>query len=261
MTTHPNPASTDRIDLPIEAERMLAEVFSAHRKMCRAGWFMDGSDEKTKAWLDAEDAWDVQKARLRAALSASAPAASVTDEMVDDDDNMTLEEWWQNHLDRNDRNSPEEYPEMILVSFEEMAQAMAVCSAPAAHRPAAPVGEDLSRWQHKDTGRTYVEIKRGRLAHDIHLNSGNIVVVYRSEEDGKLWLRYAFEFEDGRFERLVDEDRSRVATPPRWAGVDREALVALFSEAEVYGWAPPYIAHRVLALFSSDSHQTDEAGR
>ena len=37
-------------------------------------------------------------------------------------DPMTIDELWQNHIDRDDRNSPEEYPEMALITFEEFKQ-------------------------------------------------------------------------------------------------------------------------------------------
>jgi hypothetical protein len=33
-----------------------------------------------------------------------------------------IERLWQDHLDRDDRTSPEEYPEMALITFEEFAE-------------------------------------------------------------------------------------------------------------------------------------------
>jgi hypothetical protein len=44
---------------------------------------------------------------------------------------ITLEEWWQDHLDKNDRNSPEEYPEMVLVTFDELREVAALSTSPA----------------------------------------------------------------------------------------------------------------------------------
>jgi hypothetical protein len=35
-----------------------------------------------------------------------------------------IEREWQNILDKDDRNSPEEYPEMVMITYDELAQAM-----------------------------------------------------------------------------------------------------------------------------------------
>lgn len=43
----------------------------------------------------------------------------------------TIERLWQNHLDRDDRNSPGEYPDMALITFEEFRDAiLAVAATP-----------------------------------------------------------------------------------------------------------------------------------
>ena len=70
---------------------------------------------------------DVLRMRLRRAAPPPPPARD-----------LTLEEWWQDHLDKNDRNSPEEYPDMVLVTFEEMADALATCSARSSRQSASP---------------------------------------------------------------------------------------------------------------------------
>lgn len=54
-----------------------------------------------------------------AALPAPAPA-----EAVDDDDLLTPERAWDIHINRDDRNSPEEYPDMALITFDELADFM-----------------------------------------------------------------------------------------------------------------------------------------
>ena len=41
-----------------------------------------------------------------------------------DGDNLSIEDMWQRHLDRDDRNSPEEYPDMALITFEEFRDAI-----------------------------------------------------------------------------------------------------------------------------------------
>jgi hypothetical protein len=61
------------------------------------------------------------------------------------------------------------------------------------------------RWRHKKRGTTYEEIGRAKLqASDTGgMGDHHPMVVYRGE-DGQLWVRPEDEFEDGRFERLVD---------------------------------------------------------
>jgi hypothetical protein len=36
------------------------------------------------------------------------------------------------------------------------------------------------------------------------IGEGHELIVYRSEKDGKLWARFSDEFEDGRFEDIVE---------------------------------------------------------
>lgn len=59
---------------------------------------------------------------------------------------------------------------------------------------------NVRRWRHKKRGTVYEEIGRAELqmSQDM-LVDGSSMVVYRGD-DGKLWVRWEEEFEDGRFE-------------------------------------------------------------
>lgn len=59
------------------------------------------------------------------------------------------------------------------------------------------------RWRHKKRGTTYVEIGRASLqiATD-PVEEDDRVVIYRSDTDGRLWVRGEAEFMDGRFEAI-----------------------------------------------------------
>ena len=63
----------------------------------------------------------------------------------------------------------------------------------------------VRRIRHIKRGTTYVEIARGELqiAGDFELEEGDKIVLYRSEQDGKIWAREASEVDDtDRFEVL-----------------------------------------------------------
>lgn len=62
-------------------------------------------------------------------------------------------------------------------------------SAPAPVAPAAG-----RRVRHRKSGRVYTELYRGAMKAD-----GTAVVVYRGD-DGRVWVRPASQFDDGRFE-------------------------------------------------------------
>jgi hypothetical protein len=59
------------------------------------------------------------------------------------------------------------------------------------------------RWRHKKRGTTYTEVGRANLqiATD-PIEEDDRVVIYRSDADGRLWVRGEAEFQDGRFEAL-----------------------------------------------------------
>jgi hypothetical protein len=57
------------------------------------------------------------------------------------------------------------------------------------------------RWRHKKRGSTYTEICRAELQADRDVIEGFTMIVYRCD-DGKYWVRWEEEFEDGRFEAL-----------------------------------------------------------
>jgi hypothetical protein len=56
----------------------------------------------------------------------------------------------------------------------------------------------LPRYRHVKRGTTYEVIAQGEDEN----NRGTRVVVYRGEDDGKIWVRPAAQFFDGRFEEL-----------------------------------------------------------
>jgi hypothetical protein len=58
------------------------------------------------------------------------------------------------------------------------------------------------RFRHVKRQTTYVEIGRGEVQSDSTITEGDILVIYVGT-DGKLWLRPANEFDDGRFD-LID---------------------------------------------------------
>jgi len=58
------------------------------------------------------------------------------------------------------------------------------------------------RWQHKKRGTTYQLLGRAEMQSETPVAEGDHVEVYRSEQDGKLWVRPPGEFHDGRFEKL-----------------------------------------------------------
>lgn len=66
--------------------------------------------------------------------------------------------------------------------------------------------ERVARYRHRKRGTTYQLIGHAEVQapDDAPLIEGEMVTVYRCEQDGALWVRRKPEFEDGRFERLSD---------------------------------------------------------
>ncbi len=62
------------------------------------------------------------------------------------------------------------------------------------------------RVRHKKRGSTYRVIGRGELQSSSPTEEGAMLVAYRCEADGRLWIRPANEFDDGRFETLDDAE-------------------------------------------------------
>jgi ribosomal protein L37E len=59
------------------------------------------------------------------------------------------------------------------------------------------------RWRHKARGTTYSVMEyeaRVQVASGEPIVEGDLVVVYRAESDGSVWVRRRSEFLDGRFE-------------------------------------------------------------
>jgi hypothetical protein len=81
------------------------------------------------------------------------------------------------------------------------------------------------RWKHKKRGTSYTEIARGSLQSNDPggLSANEPMVVYRGD-DGKVWIRDATEFEDGRFEAL----------PPGETGTmsENRPFVSMYCEGE-----------------------------
>lgn len=68
-----------------------------------------------------------------------------------------------------------------------------------------PEKTDQPRWLHKKRGTTYVQVGLARLQTEfpsLHLDDMTVMMVYRSESDGLLWVRSEAEFRDGRFAAL-----------------------------------------------------------
>lgn len=69
--------------------------------------------------------------------------------------------------------------------------------------------EVAPRYRHKKRGTIYVEIGRAKLqaADPGGFSDDFPMVVYRSEADGSLWVRPEDEFDDGRFEPVIADNR------------------------------------------------------
>ena len=59
------------------------------------------------------------------------------------------------------------------------------------------------RWRHRKRGTYYQEIGRAELQAEGPIREGAMLVIYRGD-DAKLWAREASEFEDGRFDPVVE---------------------------------------------------------
>jgi len=75
--------------------------------------------------------------------------------------------------------------------------------------PAADYVAGLDRVQHVKRGSTYEVLGRGKIQTDTPLIDYAEVAIYRSEDDGMIWVRPVGEFDDGRFAALA----ARPASP------------------------------------------------
>lgn len=62
--------------------------------------------------------------------------------------------------------------------------------------------------RHVKRGSTYEVVGQAMLQTSAPLTDMETMIVYRSLDDGRLWVRPSTEFEDGRFERVVQQERS-----------------------------------------------------
>ena len=69
----------------------------------------------------------------------------------------------------------------------------------------AAAGEALPRYRHVERGTSYEVLSVGEDEN----NRGTQLVVYRGEDDGKIWIRPASQFFDGRFEELPGTPRDK----------------------------------------------------
>ena len=61
------------------------------------------------------------------------------------------------------------------------------------------------RYRHLKRGSTYVKMGVGELQAASPVVEGVAVVIYRSEKDGRLWVRPEEEFNDGRFVKIIQD--------------------------------------------------------
>lgn len=122
--------------------------------------------------------------------------------------------------------------------------------------------EGVKRWRHKKRGSTYTEIGRATLqtANVMRLGDMLEMTVYRSEDDGSLWVRSAREFEDGRFERLsdaqplaqcFDPDREQRIAELIAAAEDTLSIFEMGDEANTVGSDAWLSLHRIRAALAA----------
>jgi hypothetical protein len=73
----------------------------------------------------------------------------------------------------------------------------------------AVIAPQPTRWRHKKRGTTYTFVGVCEVQAEEPLTDYEVAVVYRSEQDGRLWVRRKSEFNDGRFEALPSSALTR----------------------------------------------------
>ena len=86
------------------------------------------------------------------------------------------------------------------------------------------------RFRHKKRGTTYAVIGTATVqASGAPIAEAELVVVYRAESDGALWVRRQSEFHDGRFELLQPEGQT---VPPGTPVISNEQIAVLCAIGE-----------------------------
>lgn len=162
-------------------------LYAVHRyRKDRWTVFLNGDEIKSGILTEAEAKAAAQadfERRILSALGATPPAPKVTEAMVD----VLAKSFWG--------------PNWRLTIPEEVV-ATALTAAQGAPKVTAT-------HRHKKRGTEYVLIGFGKLQAEMWVdwNSEPVdmreVAIYRSVDDGSLWVRPREEFEDGRFEALT----------------------------------------------------------
>lgn len=98
-----------------------------------------------------------------------------------------------------DETTSDAYPRYVVTADHPDFAGMKHIFAPWQLRPRTGCTE--RRYRHLKRGSTYTVVDDGELQTSRPLVEGDIIRAYRSE-DGRLWLRPADEFLDGRFEEI-----------------------------------------------------------
>lgn len=106
-----------------------------------------------------------------------------------------------------DGSTPEGYSiiidrecEAVVCGAIPTAEAVAICEI---HNAELSSAAGLGRVHHKKRGTTYIVGGEAELqTSSVPLVDGSEMMVYKSEDTGKVYVRHKDEFEDGRFEVL-----------------------------------------------------------